>query len=253
MDHVLHDLDSYLGRKMSCSLQYALTLEGTPFSHTVSGGLEFPHYESYDVYFNHFLSKYATLTLSPQYRISKKAKEEKGKDKRGIDGYSKWPDFVMIRSEATKILAADDQVSSWVFKKRIVLAVIEIKPLCAIISPAYSAVRVASELERCLTTGELQAEAQAKFVLSSSPDQTTVFAIHGAGPYWTFTIYDRSQNSPRRKSDEDVDKYAMDRLLLDSPPFCAPLVKLGTKQSEQQLLNMLNLMKVNFGISDDDL
>ncbi len=227
-----------ISRALFCSFEYALSLTGKPFNEDVRGGLEFPHYESYTLYFDYFLRFFETISASPQFKISRSARTN-------VPG-AKWPDFVIIRS-----LSERDASGNWFFMSRVVLAVVEIKPLSGHVSPKDNEKQVELALERALSAGKKQAKSQAKYIFASR-DQNVVFAIHGAGPYWRYDIYERDSTSPIQRPNETQEQYVTNNRLIKDAPFVSPLEKLGTKKSALQFIDMLVEMKKKFSISDGD-
>jgi len=238
MNHLLNNQDKTAGRKMSCSLQYALRLKGTPNKQRIPGGLEYPHYESYDFYFNRFLRATKTITSSPQFRISKQARDNCSK--------ARWPDFVIVRSTSER------SARDWMLLNRFVLAVIEIKPLSGFVSSYYDLEQVEASLEYALSTGQAQAREQAEYLFASNEDQRVVFAIHGSGPFWKYDIYERDLSSPSRAHHESEETYIANKLILREYMDVSRLQKLGTKESCKQFSRMLNQMKEKLGIADAD-
>ncbi|KLO10654.1 hypothetical protein SCHPADRAFT_999418 [Schizopora paradoxa] len=248
MNQTLANFDTFAGRKLSCSLQYALQLTGSPIPGVlVKGGLEFPHYETYSLYFFHHTRNFKTITISPQYRISRKSRiDNKSRDDKPTIS-STWPDFAILRSISEK----DTAHSNWLFQSRIVLAVVEIKSLSGFVGPNFTEQQVYDALERHLTSGELQAKKQAKYVFASAPKQKFVFAIHGAGPYWKYILYERSKTSPIRMKNDDEDEYAEKKVRVTASRNMSRLQKLGTTDSAAQFARMMALIKEKLGIPND--
>jgi len=240
MDHTLIHLNKTHGRKLYCSLEYALSLKGTPFKENVRGGLEFPYYETYALYFERFLRTFKTISATPQYKISRSSRMN--------DTSARWPDFAIIRSMSER----NAENGNWIFMTRIVLAVVEIKPLSGYVSSDYDESQVKKSLESALSAGQKQARMQAKYLFAGRDEQKVVFAIYGAGPFWKYEVYERDATSPPRPPNEDEETYVSKNRIITAPAYISPLQKLGTKKSATQFRAMLVKMKKRFSVSDED-